>query len=98
MAADIFLNSDKAKNGCSSKLAFTPPLASPVCLESLTGGYIPFEPEAANQFFQLVSSGYECASLIATSIKPFGRWAEVFGVEAVAAAMIDQLVHHAEVA
>jgi hypothetical protein len=41
-------------------------------------GYIPFEPEAANLFFQLVSSRYERASLIVTSNKPFGRWGEVF--------------------
>ena len=37
-------------------------------------GYIPFEPEAANLFFQLVSSRYERASLIVTSNKAFGRW------------------------
>jgi DNA replication protein DnaC len=43
-----------------------------------------------------VSSRYERASVIATSNKPFGRWGEVFG-DAVAAAMIDRLVHHAEV-
>ena len=49
-------------------------------------GYIPFEPEAANLFFQLVSSRYERASLIVTSNKPFGRWGEVFGDEVVAAA------------
>jgi DNA replication protein DnaC len=60
-------------------------------------GYIPFEPEAANLFFQLVSSRYERASLIVTSNKPFGRWGEVFGDDTVAAAMIDRLVHHAEV-
>ena len=60
-------------------------------------GYIPFDPEAANLFFQLVSSRYERASLIVTSNKPFGRWGEVFGDETVAAAMIDRLVHHAEV-
>nr|WP_231860728.1 IS21-like element helper ATPase IstB [Mycobacterium canetti] len=60
-------------------------------------GYIPFEPEAANLFFQLVSSRYERASLIVTSNKPFGRWGEVFGDDVVAAAMIDRLVHHAEV-
>ncbi len=60
-------------------------------------GYIPFEPEAANLFFQLVSSRYKRASLIVTSNKPFGRWGEVFGDEVVAAAMIDRLVHHAEV-
>ena len=60
-------------------------------------GYIPFEPEAANLFFQLVSSRYERASLIVTSNKPFGRWGEVFGDDVVAAAMIDRLVHHAKV-
>lgn len=57
-----------------------------------------FEPEAANLFFQLVSSRYERASLIVTSNKAFGRWGEVFGGDdVVAAAMIDRLVHHAEV-
>ena len=60
-------------------------------------GYIPFEPEAANLFFQLVSSRYERATLIVTSNKPFGRWGETFGDDIVAAAMIDRLVHHAEV-
>jgi DNA replication protein DnaC len=60
-------------------------------------GYIPFEAEAANLFFQLVSARYERASLIVTSNKAFGRWGEVFGGDVVAAAMIDRLVHHAEV-
>ena len=60
-------------------------------------GYIPFESEAANLFFQLVSNRYERASVIVTSNKPFGRWGEVFGDVTVAAAMIDRLVHHAEV-
>ena len=60
-------------------------------------GYIPFEAEAANLFFQLVSARCERASLIVTSNKPFGRWGEVFGDEVVAAAMIDRLVHHADV-
>lgn len=60
-------------------------------------GYIPFEPEAANLFFQLVSSRYERASLIVTSNKQFGRWGEVFGDDVVAAAMIDRLVHHADI-
>ncbi len=36
-------------------------------------GCIPFESEAANLFFQLVSVRYERASLIVTSNKPFGK-------------------------
>ena len=60
-------------------------------------GYIPFEAQAANLFFQLVSARYERASFIVTSNKSFGRWGEVFGDPVVAAAMIDRLVHHAEI-
>src|SRR5216117_3142523 len=47
--------------------------------------------------FTLVSSRYERASLIVTSNKPFSAWGEIFGDEIVAAAMIDRLVHHAEI-
>src|SRR5271166_1284350 len=60
-------------------------------------GYIPFDPEAANLMFALVSSRYERASMIVTSNKPFSAWGEIFGDDVVAAAMIDRLVHHAEI-
>jgi len=60
-------------------------------------GYILFDPEAANLMFSLVSARYERASMIVTSNKPFSSWGEIFGDEVVAAAMIDRLVHHAEI-
>ena len=60
-------------------------------------GYLPFEQEAANLFFQLVSSRYEHASIILTSNLAFSGWASVFGDQVVAAAMIDRIVHHADV-
>jgi DNA replication protein DnaC len=60
-------------------------------------GYIPFDPQAANLMFMLVSRRYERASLIVTSNKPFSGWGEIFGDEVTAAAMIDRLVHHAEI-
>jgi DNA replication protein DnaC len=60
-------------------------------------GYIPFDPQAANLMFMLVSRRYERASLIVTSNKPFSGWGEIFGDDVVAAAMIDRLVHHAEI-
>jgi IstB-like ATP binding protein len=60
-------------------------------------GYIPFDPEAANLMFSLVSNRYERASLIVTSNEPFSTWGEIFGDVVVAAAMIDRLVHHAEI-
>src|SRR3954452_24502013 len=54
-------------------------------------GYIPFDTDAANLFFQLVASRYEQASVTVTSNLPFGRWGEVFGDEVVAPGMIDRL-------
>src|SRR3954454_20703197 len=60
-------------------------------------GYIPFDPHAANLMFMLVSRRYERASLIVTSNKSFSAWGEIFGDDAVATAMIDRLVHHAEI-
>jgi DNA replication protein DnaC len=59
-------------------------------------GYIPFDPQAANLMFMLVARRYERASLIVTSNKPFSAWGEIFGDDAVAIAMVDRLVHHAE--
>jgi DNA replication protein DnaC len=59
-------------------------------------GYIPFDPQAANLMFMLVSRRYERASLIVTSNKPFSAWGEIFGDDAVAVAMVDRLIHHAE--
>lgn len=60
-------------------------------------GYIPFDAEAANLFFQLISSRYKRGSVIVTSNKPFTAWGEIFGYPVVAAAMIDRLIHHAEI-
>ncbi len=66
-----------------------------VCVDEV--GYIPFDPEAAALFFALVSSRYERASLIVNSNKTFSAWAEIFGDPVAVAAMVDRLVHHAEV-
>ena len=59
-------------------------------------GYIPFEQDTANLFFQLVSFRCEHASLILTSNLPFARWGDK-SFDQVAAAMIDRIVQHADV-
>jgi DNA replication protein DnaC len=66
-----------------------------VCVDEV--GYIPFDPEAAALFFALISSRYEQASMIVNSNKTFSAWAEIFGDPIAVAAMVDRLVHHAEV-
>lgn len=60
-------------------------------------GYLPFDSQTANLFFQLVAARYEQGSILITSNLAFGRWGEIFGDDIVASAMIDRLVHHAEV-
>lgn len=60
-------------------------------------GYLPFDAQTANLFFQLVAARYEQGSILITSNLPFGRWGAIFGDDIVASAMIDRLVHHAEV-
>src|SRR6266540_1323611 len=64
---------------------------------SLSWSWIFFINVPVDLMFSLVSSRYERASLIVTSNKPFSAWGEIFGDETVAAAMIDRLVHHAEI-
>jgi DNA replication protein DnaC len=60
-------------------------------------GYIPFGRPAANLFFQVVNGRYAQGSMILTSNRAFSGWGEIFGGDVVvAAAMIDRLVHHAE--
>ncbi|MFE1874746.1 ATP-binding protein [Streptomyces sp. NPDC059496] len=58
-------------------------------------GYIPFDQDAANLLFQFVASRYEQGWVTVTSNLPFGRWGETFSDDVVA--MIDRLLHHAEV-
>lgn len=60
-------------------------------------GYIPFDADGAALFFQLVSRRYEKASMIVSSNLPFSSWGETFGNATAASAIIDRLVHHAEI-
>ena len=60
-------------------------------------GYLPFEPNAAHLFFQLVSRRYERGSMLITSNRSVGEWGAVFGDPVVATAILDRLLHHSQV-
>ena len=45
----------------------------------------------------LVSRRYERVLLIVTSNKPLSAWGEIFADDVVAVAVMDRLVHHAEI-
>ena len=73
-------------------------LAKPDLLIVDEVGYIPFNRTGANLFFQVINHRYERGSMILTSNRAFSGWGEIFGGDVVvAAAMIDRLVHHAEI-
>jgi len=60
-------------------------------------GYLPFEPNAAHLFFQLVSRRYEKGAMLVTSNRAVGEWGAVFGDPVVATAILDRLLHHSHV-
>jgi len=60
-------------------------------------GYLPFEPEAAHLFFQLVCRRYEKGSVLITGNRPISEWNVVFGDSVMATAILDRLLHHSHV-
>lgn len=60
-------------------------------------GYLSYDNRNADLFFQVVSRRYEQKSLILTTNLAFSDWPIVFPNATCATALIDRLVHHADV-
>jgi len=60
-------------------------------------GYMRLEHADANRFFQLINRRYTRSSMIVTSNRRVSEWAELFGDEVQAVAILDRLLHDAEV-
>jgi len=60
-------------------------------------GYIPFEREATDLLFQIISQRYERASIAITTNLAFSDWTNIFPDPMAATAVIDRLVHHGTV-
>jgi DNA replication protein DnaC len=60
-------------------------------------GYAKLSPEQARHFFELVTARYEHGSIILTSNTSFTQWGNLLGDEVLATALLDRLLHHAEV-
>jgi DNA replication protein DnaC len=57
-------------------------------------GYTPIDRRECYLFFRFVSRRYEKASLVITSNKAFGEWAELFEDPIIVTALLDRLLHH----
>jgi len=60
-------------------------------------GYLPFDKQGANLFFQLIAKRYEKKSTIITTNQPFSKWGEVFNDNTLANAVLDRLIHHSKI-
>lgn len=60
-------------------------------------GYTKLAEEQANALFELVRDRYEQGSTILTSNTSFAEWGHLLGNEVLATALLDRLLHHAEV-
>jgi DNA replication protein DnaC len=60
-------------------------------------GYTKLSPGQAHHFFELVTARYEHGSILLTSNTVFAAWGSLLGDEILASALLDRLLHHAEV-
>lgn len=66
-----------------------------LCIDEL--GYIPFEREATDLLFQVISQRYERASVAITTNLAFEQWTQVFPDAMAASAVIDRIIHHGSI-
>ena len=66
-----------------------------LCIDEI--GYLDYEQRSADLLFQLVSKRYENKPLVLTTNKSFSEWTTIFPGAACATALVDRVVHHADV-
>ena len=60
-------------------------------------GYTRLTAEQAHQLFELVTARYERGATLITSNLSFADWGSLLGDEVLATALLDRLLHHAEI-
>ena len=60
-------------------------------------GYLSYDSRAADLLFEVVSRRHEQRPIILTTNKPFAEWNEVFPNSSSVTAMVDRLLHRAEI-
>lgn len=95
-ASDLLLDLSKQETAraLERRLAY---YARPHLLACDEVGYLSYDNRAADLLFQVVSRRYERRSIVLTTNLAFGEWNTIFPNAACATALIDRLVHHAEV-
>ena len=71
--------------------------AAPALLVIDEVGYLSYSNRHADLLFELINRRHECRSTLITTNRSFSEWSEVFPNAACTVALIDRLVHHAEI-
>jgi len=69
--------------------------AGVLCIDEI--GYLSFDAKAADLLYEVITRRHSRKPLIVTTNRPFKEWNEVFPNAACIAAMLDRLLHHADV-
>ena len=97
-AADLVLMLATARKHERYRTALRTQVTAPRLLIIDELGYLPLDREQAHDLFQVVAKRYEHGSIVLTSNLNFGQWDQTLaGDGALAAALLDRLLHHAHV-
>ena len=66
-----------------------------LCIDEV--GQLSYGNRHADLLFELINRRYEQKSLILTTNRPFAEWSQVFPSAACVVAMIDRIIHHADI-
>jgi len=88
------LGAQESARGLDRRLRFYASVALLVIDEV---GYLSFDPRNADLLFQVVSRRYEKKSLVLTTNLAFQDWPSIFPNASCATALIDRVIHHADV-
>ena len=94
-ARDLIIQLESAQSQNKLDNYFKRVIGTPKLLVIDEFGYVKFNEEQANLFFQIINKKYELGSIIITSNLSFTKWKEVLNNdEALTTAILDRLIHH----
>ncbi|MCG5052848.1 MAG: ATP-binding protein [Myxococcales bacterium] len=88
------LSSQDSPRGLDRRLRHYAQPALLVCDEL---GYLSYDNRNADLLFQVVSRRYENKSILLTTNLPFSDWPSIFPNATCAIALIDRIIHHADI-
>jgi DNA replication protein DnaC len=89
------LSAQESARGLDRRLKYYAQKVRVLVLDEI--GYLSYDSRNADLLFQVVSRRYERKSLVLTTNLPFSEWPSVFPNAACAIALIDRIVHHADI-